>query len=186
MKLQLAASFDMKDLGELHYFLGIEVIRTPEGIFISQRHYVPSMLFKFGMAYCKPVSTPLDRTVKLRPDFGKVGDPTRFRQIVGSLIYLTITRPDLSYPVKVISQFMARPTEEHLQCVQRILRYVSGTKDRGLLYRAATAARLVGYTDADWDHRSTSGYAFSLGSAAIAWSSKKQPTVALSSTKAEY
>ena len=114
VKLQLAASFDMKDLGDLHYFLGIEVICTPEGILISQRHYVLSMLFKFGMADCKSVSTHLDRTVKLHPDSGKVCDPMRFRQIVGSLIYLTITRPDLSYPVGVISQFMARPTEEHL------------------------------------------------------------------------
>ena len=114
VKLQLAASFDMKDLGDLHYFLRIEVIRTPEHILISQRHYVLSMLFKFKMTNCNSVSTPLDRTIKLRPDFGKVCDPTRFRQIVRSLIYLTITRPDLSYPVRVISQFMARPTEEHL------------------------------------------------------------------------
>ena len=149
VKLKLAASFDMKDLGDLHYFLGIEVIRTPKGILISQRHYVLSMLFKFGMADCKSVSTPLDRTVKLRPDSGKVCNPTRFRQIVGSLIYLTITRPDLSYPVGVISQFMARPTEEHLQCAQRVLRYVSGTKDRGLVYRTGTATQLVGYTDVD-------------------------------------
>ena len=82
----------MKDLGDLHYFLGIEVIHTPEGILISQRHYVLSMLdFKFGMVDCKSISTPLDRTVKLRPDTGKVCDPRRFRQIVGSLIYLTIT-----------------------------------------------------------------------------------------------
>ena len=141
------------------------------------------------MADCKSISTPLDRTVKLRPDSGKVCDPTRFRQIVGSLIYLTITRPDLNYPVGVISQFMARPTEEHLQCAQRVLRYVSGTIDRGLLYRAGTTAELVGYNDADWagnaaDRRSMSGYVFSLGSAAVAWSSKKQPTVALSSTEA--
>ena len=126
--------------------------------------------------------------MKLCLDSGKVCDPTRFRQIVGSLIYLTITRPDLSYPVEVISQFMARPTKEHLQCAQRVLRYVSGTKDRGLLYQAGTVAQLVSYTDADWagnaaDRRSTSGYAFSLGSATIAWSSKKQPTVALSSTE---
>ena len=99
VKLQLAASFDMKDLGNLHYSLGIDVIRTPEGILISQRHYVLSMLFNFGMADCKSVSTPLDRTVKLRPDSGRVCDPTRFCQIVGSLIYLTITRPNLSYPV---------------------------------------------------------------------------------------
>ena len=138
VKLQLAASFDMKDLGDLHYFLEIEVIRTPEGILISQRHYVLSMLFKFKMADCKSVSSPLDKTVKLRPDSGKVCDQIRFRQI-GSLIYLTITRPDLSYPIGVISQFMARPTEEHLQCVQCVLRYVNGTNDWGLLYRTGTA-----------------------------------------------
>ena len=86
---------------------------------------------------------------------------------------------------------MAQPTEEHLKCAQRVLRYVSATKDQGLLYKTGTAAQLVGYTDANWagnaaDRRSTSGYAFSLGSAAIAWSSKKQPTIALSSTEAEY
>ena len=86
---------------------------------------------------------------------------------------------------------MTRPTEDHLQCAQRVLQYVSGTKDRGLLYRTGTAAQLIGYTDVDWvgnaaDRRFTSGYAFSLGSAAIAWSSKKQPTIALSSTEAEY
>jgi hypothetical protein len=107
VKRELAASFDMKDLGDLHYFLGIEVISTPEGILISQRHYALDMLFKFGMADCKPISTPLDRIVKHRLDSGRVCDPTRFRKIVGNLIYLIITRPDLSYPVGVISQYMA-------------------------------------------------------------------------------
>ena len=126
---------------------------------------------------CKFVSTPRDRTIKLRPDSGQVCDPMSFRQIVGSLICFTIGRPNLSYPVGVISQCMARPTEEHLQCAQRVLRCVSGTKDRGLLYRTGTTTQLVGYTDVDWanndvDYRSTSGYAFSLGSAAIAWNSK--------------
>jgi hypothetical protein len=181
----------MNDLGDLHYFLRIEVIRTPEGILMSQRHYALSMLFKFRMAECKSISTPLDRTVKLCPDSGRVCDPIRFRQIVGSLIYFTITRPDLSYPVGVISQYMARPSEEHLQSALRILQYISDTKDRGLLYRAGTTVQLAGYTDADWagnaaDRRSTSGYAFSVGSAAIPWSSKKQSTVALLSTEAEY
>ena len=127
MKLQLATSFDMKDLGDLRYFLGIEVIRSPEGILISQRHYVLSMLFKFGMADCKSISTPLDRIVKLRHDSGKVCDPTRLRQIVGSLIYLTITRPDLSYPVGVISQFMARPTVEHVTKALRLFCVRSGS-----------------------------------------------------------
>ena len=114
IKSHLAASFDMKDLGDLHYFLGIEVIHTPEGILISQRHYALSMLFKFGMADCKPISTPLDRNVKLRQNLGKACDATQFWQIVGSLIYLMITRSDLSYPVSLISQFMSQPTSKHL------------------------------------------------------------------------
>jgi hypothetical protein len=91
VRRELGASFDMKDLGDLHYFLGIEVIRTPDGILISQRHYALGMLFNFGMANCKLISMPPDRTVKHRPDSGRVCDPTRFRRIVGSLIYLTIT-----------------------------------------------------------------------------------------------
>jgi hypothetical protein len=103
VKHELAASLDMKDLGDLHYFLGIEVIRSLEGILISQQHYPLDMLFKFGMADCKPISTPLDKTIKHRPDSRRVCDPTRFQRIVVSLIYLTITRPELSYPVGVIS-----------------------------------------------------------------------------------
>ena len=96
----------MKDLGDLHYFLGIKVSRTPEGILISERHYVLSMLFKFGMADYKSISTPLERNLKLCRDSRKVCDLTRFRQIVGSLIYLTIAQPDVNYPIGLISQFM--------------------------------------------------------------------------------
>ena len=81
----------MKDLGDLHYFLGIEVIRTPDGILLSQRHYVLNMLYKFGMMECRPVSTPLDQNQKIRPNSGPACDEKRFQQIVGSLIYLTIT-----------------------------------------------------------------------------------------------
>ena len=106
VKSQLATSIEMKDLGDLHYFLGIEVIRTPEGILISQRHNALSMLFQFGMANCKPISTPLGRNMKLRQGLGNACDATRFRQFVGNLIYLTITWPDLSYPVGLISQFI--------------------------------------------------------------------------------
>ena len=111
--------------------------------------------------------------MKLHPDLGKPCNPTRFRQIVRSLIYLTMTRLDLRYPVGLIRKFMSQPKAEHLQCAQRILRYVSGTKDRLLLYRTGIAKQLVGYTDADWagntgDRMSTSGFEFSLGSTAIA------------------
>jgi hypothetical protein len=191
MKAQLSNTFEMKDLGKLHYFLGIEVIHTPLGILLTQHHYALNMLFKFGMIACKPVSTSLDRNHKLWHATSLACDAIRFRKIIGSLIYLTITRPDLSYPVGLLSQFMEKPTIEHMDCAHRIIRYISSTLDRGLLYHKDIPIQLQGYTDADWagsstDRRSTSGFMFTLGSAAISWSSKKQPIVALSSTEAEY
>ena len=111
--------------------------------------------------------------------------------MVESLIGLEITRPDLSYPIRMISQFMQSPTVEHLYRTHRILRYVSGKKDRGLLYRHGIPEHLVGYTDVDWagdalDFQSTSGFMFSLRSPDVAWSSKKLSTMALSSMEAEY
>ena len=118
-------------------------------------------------------------------------ESSSFWQIIGGLIYLRITRPDLSYPVGLLSQFMQKRTAMHMDCPRRILRYVSGTLDCGLLYKKGGVFQLQGYTDADWagdaiDRRSTSGFMFHLGSATISWSSKNQPTVSLSSTEAEY
>ena len=111
VKTLLSDKFEMTDMKELHYFLGIEVIRTPAGIMVSQRHYILNLLYKFGMAECKSVPTQLDRNLQLDANSGtKACEPTQYRQLIVSLIYLTITRPDLSYPVGVISQFMARPT----------------------------------------------------------------------------
>ncbi|MCO5592576.1 hypothetical protein L7F22_046579 [Adiantum nelumboides] len=133
-----------------------------------------------------------DQNVKLRADEGQVlEDVTMYRQIVGSLIYLTISRPDLSYSVGLDSQFMQLPRKPHLDVVRCTLRYVSATLDYALFYDVSTKLQLSGFTHADWagsvcDRRSTNGFMFSLGSAAITWSSKKQPTIALSSTEAEY
>ena len=144
------------------------------------------------MVDCKPISMPLDHNLKLRADEGQVlDDVTMYRKIVGSLIDLTISRPDLSYTVGLESQFMQLPRKPHLDAVRRTLRYVSATLDYALFYEANTEVQLYGYTDADWagsasDRRSTSGFMFSLGSATVTWSSKKQPTVALSTTEAEY
>ena len=107
IKSQFTASFEIKDLGNLHYFW------TPESILISQRHYVLNMLFKFGMKNCKSISTPLERNVKLHHESGTVCDMTRFREVVGSL-YLSITWPDLSYPVDLIGKFMSKPMSDHL------------------------------------------------------------------------
>ena len=192
VKSLLKQKFDMKDLGDLRYFLGIEVIRTDEGIWLSQRQYALDMLSKYGMADCKPISVPLDPNGKMSMDAGfALEDPTMYRKIVGSLIYITITRPDLSYSVGLESQFMQVPRKPHLDGVRRTLRYLRATVDYALFYEAGVPVDVYGYTDADWagsisDRRSTSGFMFSFGCATVTWSSKKQPTVPLSSTEAEY
>jgi hypothetical protein len=175
--------FDMKDLGELKFFLGIEVIRTPKGIWLSQQQYALDMLSKYGMGGCKPISVPLNQNGKLSADAGEVlEDATMYRKIVGNLIYMTITKPDLNYTVGLESQFMQVLRKPHLDGVRHTLRYVSATADYGLFYEASTELQVHEYVDVDWvssisNRRSTSGFMFSFGSAAVTWSSKKQPTV---------
>ena len=192
VKNLLKAEFDIKDLGQLMYFLRIEFICTDDGIWLMQRKYVLDMLKKFGMTGCKPIATPIEQNAKLRADSGEpLENPTLYRQIVGSLIYATLTRPDMSHDVGVLSQFMQVPRKPHLDAARRVLCYAKGTLNYGLFYPYGANVEVCGYTDADWagssyDKRSTSGYVFSLGSAAVSWSSKKQTTVALSSTEAEY
>jgi hypothetical protein len=130
--------------------------------------------------------------VKLSVDEGDLmEDTTMYIRMVGSLIYMTITRPDLNYAVGVVSRFMQTPQKPHLDAVRRILRYIKHTLQCGIFYEAKSQLQVHGYTDVDWadnvsDKRSTSGFMFSFGSGAISWSSKKQPTIALSSTEAEY
>ena len=114
-----------------------------------------------------------------------------YRQLVGSLIYLTLTRPDISYPVRMVSRYMSNPKKPHLDAVKRILRYVKGTINFGILYKKTKDCQVMGYCDADYagdcgTQRSTIRYFFSLGSGPISWCSKRQPTMALSSTEAEY
>ncbi len=192
VKSLLKQKFDMKDLGELKFFLGIEVIRMPKGIWLLQQQYALDMLSKYGMVGYKPISVPLDQNGKLSANASEVlEDATMYRKIVGSLIYMTITRPDLNYTIGLESQFIQVPRKPHLDGVRHTLHYVSATADYGLFYEASTELQVHGYTDADWagsisDKRSTSGFMFSFGSAAVTWSSKKQPTVALSSTEAKY
>ena len=108
--------FEMMDMKELHYFLGIEEIRTPFDIMISQRHSILNFLYKFGMTECKFVATPLNRNLKLAANITEECKPTQYRQLIESLIYLTIVRPDLSYPVGLLSQFMQKPRDIHFDC----------------------------------------------------------------------
>jgi len=192
LKGLLSSTFEMKDLKELHYCLGLEVLRTSNYTFLLQHKYMEGILRKFSMEDCKPVSTPLEQNFRF-PDESSDSevDANRYRQLVGSLIYLTITRPDISFAVNVVSQFMQKPRESHLRTARRILRYIKGTLNFGIRYDGNNDLHLYGYTDVDWagnqlDRRSTSGYAFYIGSGAVSFSCKKQPTVALSSTEAEY
>jgi hypothetical protein len=189
---QLLAEFSMKDLGPLHYFLGIRVVRNSSGFFLSQHTYAEDLLDRANMLDCRPVSTPVDTRAKLSADAGDpVADASEYRSIVGGLQYLTMTRPDLSYAVQQACLHMHAPRAHHLAMVKRILRYISGTADHGLHVHRSTTLDLVGYSDADWagcpdTRRSTSGYAVFLGDSLVSWSSKRQPTVSRSSAEAEY
>ncbi|KAE8660144.1 hypothetical protein F3Y22_tig00116958pilonHSYRG00159 [Hibiscus syriacus] len=192
MKENLSVRFQMKEFGQLKHFLGLEVDRTHEGIFLCQQKYAKDLLKRFVMLECKSTSTPMEPNIKMCAHEGKdLEDATMYRQLVGSLIYLTLTRPDISYAVGVMSWYMQNPKKPHLEAVRRILRYVKNTIDYGLLYKKGEDCKLVGYCDADYagDHdtrRSTTGYVFKLGSGTISWCSKRQSTISLSTTEAEY
>eukprot|EP00253_Pinus_taeda_P034807 PITA_34807 len=173
-------------------FTGIEVDQNENGIFISQAKYVNEVLGRFNMQECKAAITPTVMGLKLsKEDSSKDFDPSLYKSIVGSLMYLTATRTDIMFAVSLISRFMESPKEAQRQATKRILRYVKGTKRFGILYTSSESSDLIGYIDSDWvgsvdDRKRTSGYLFHMGSRAISWASKKQPIVALSTIEAEY
>eukprot|EP00253_Pinus_taeda_P031816 PITA_31816 len=181
----MKSEFEMTDLGFLRYFLGIEVDQSENGVFISQVKYVEAVLKRFNMQDSKAAMTPTVMGLKLtKEDNSKDFDPSLYKSIVGSLMYLTATRLDIMFVVSLISKFMERPKEAHWQAVKRIPRYVKGTKMFGILYTFLESSDLVGYTDSDWagsvdDQKSTSGYLLHMGVGAISWASKKQPIVVL-------
>ena len=159
---------------------------------MSQKKYASDLLGKLGMHDCNPMKTPMNTNQKFNLNDGEekvdVGD---YRSLVGSLLYLTNSRPDIMYATSLLSRFMQSPSKLHYGAAKRVLRYVKGTCSYGLLYTNANNLKLCGFSDSDWagsldDRRSTTGYVFNLGSGAIAWSSKKQPSTALSSSEAEY
>lgn len=191
-KKSMQREFDMTDLGKMRYFLGIEVLQTSHGIHISQAKYALEVLKRFGMDKCNAVCNPMVPGSKIdMDDGGERVDETFYKQIIGSLMYITTTRPDLQFAVSLLSRFMSKPTQLHLMAAKRVLRYLSGTMDFGIWYKRGGTGEVLVYTDSDFagdvdSRKSTSGYVFLMDEAAVAWSSKKQPIVTLSTTEAEY
>jgi Reverse transcriptase (RNA-dependent DNA polymerase)/gag-polypeptide of LTR copia-type/Integrase core domain/GAG-pre-integrase domain len=191
-KKDMMETYEMSDLGLLHYFLGIGVCQADTSIFINQKKYAENILIKFKMQDSKPVATPLMSNERLKSEDGaKKADSTLYRSLVGSLLYLSATRPDIMFTASLLSRYMNSPSQINLAAAMRVLRYIKGTKEYGLWYKPVKDSNLIGYTDSDWagcldDMKSTSGYAFSLGSGICTWSTKKQTIVALSSAEAEY
>ena len=181
----------MKELGQLKHFLGFNIYWTQEGTFLHQEKYSKDLMKKFRMLNCKPISTPMEVYTKLCAHEGKdLQDATMYQTLMGSLIYLTLTRPDISYAVDVMSRYMQNPKKPHLEAVPRILRYVKSTLGYGL-YKKGRDCKLACFCDADYagnhdTRRSTTGYVFMLRSLEISWCSKRQPTMSLSTTEAEY
>jgi hypothetical protein len=163
----------------MHYYLGLEVWQKRGEVFLGQGKYAIKILQKFGMMDCKSMDAPMNadiRKVKV-PDFDTV-DPSLYRQLIGSLMYLVNTRPDICFVVNTLSQFQVEPRQEHWIVAKHVLRYIHGTINYGLRYTTSSDIQLHGFTDSDWarsaeDRKSTSGMCFILGSAMISWGSRK-------------
>ncbi|GJT67899.1 neutral alpha-glucosidase [Tanacetum coccineum] len=205
---QLGSAFVLKDLGPLNYFLGIEIVPHVSDILLSQKKYILELLQSAGLSNCNPVSSPMVTSSSLSLDDSTAfSNPVKYRQVVGSLQYVPLSRPAIAFAVNKVCQYMHAPTENHWSAVKRILRYLHGTVEHGMLIRRSSGSTLQAFTDvlwkgnpdtsleafsdADWagdsdDRRSTGGFAIYLGSNLISWTARKQRTVLRSSTEAEY
>ena len=188
----MTREFERIDIGFLSFYLGIEVKQGKKYIFLFQTTYAQKVLQHAKLGECNVVATPLEARVKFTNEGGSRVNSAEYRSLIGSLRYLTHTRPDLLFSVGILSRYMENPSQEHYNGVKRVLRYVKGTEDYGLLYKQGESnAELVGYSDSDFggdynDQKSTSGHIFFFGGKAVSWSSQKQSIVALSSCEAEY
>ena len=192
----MAKCFKVKDIGELHYFLGIAIIQDYKNgkTWIGQSNYTTNVFTKFGMENSKQISTPVDVNDKLlaASEDSELVDQQLYQSAVGSLLYLSCwTRPDITFAVSNAARLCSKPTKQHWTAGKHIMRYLRGTKNYGLLYTRDGKNDVEGYSDADWagdvnDRKSTSGYLFTIGGGVVSWRSKKQTSVALSTAEAEY
>ncbi|KAI3813246.1 hypothetical protein L1987_17965 [Smallanthus sonchifolius] len=191
-EILMHSKFEMSSMGELNFFLGLQVKQVPNRIFISQSKYVKSILERFKMPDCSAARTPIQVHHQLTPDKdGQDTDQHQYREMIGSLMYLTASRPDIMFAVCLCARFQAAPKISHLQAVKRIFRYLKGAPRHGLWYSKNDKFNLYAYTDSDYggcilDKKSTSGGCQFLGGRLISWECKKQTCVSTSTAEAEY
>ncbi|XP_019096462.1 PREDICTED: uncharacterized protein LOC109130848 [Camelina sativa] len=191
-KTSLGECFRKKDLGKLKYFLSIEIARNEEGFMLTQRKYALDIVSETGLLGSRPEVTPMEQNHHLASDTSYfLQEPATYRRLVGCLIYLANTRPDLSYSVHILSQFMQMPRERHLEAVLRVVKYLKGKAGQGILLSSRIDLELSVYCDADWgtcplSHRSLTAYVALFGGSPISWKTKKQKVVSQSSCEAEY
>ena len=188
----MKGEFEMSMMGEFSFFLGLQVKQTKDGIFLCQSKYCKEILKKFEMESCKGASTPMPSSCYMDVDAPEKGvDQTKYRGLIGSLLYLTASRPDIMFAVCLCGRYQANPKESHFKAAKRILKYLKGISIVGLWYPSHSPIHLIGYSNSDFagcklDRKSTSGTCHLLGSSLISWHSKKQACVALSTAEAEY
>ncbi|XP_070047032.1 uncharacterized mitochondrial protein AtMg00810-like [Nicotiana tomentosiformis] len=193
--------FKLKDLGELRYFLGIEVLRSKAGVILNQRKYVLELIFDMGLSGAKPAITPIETNLKLTTvEYDKAAgiigdmmlqDTTLYQILIGKLMYVTIIRPDISYVIQTLSQSMQQPKRSHWKAVLRVVRYLKNAPGQGVWLKTGVVTKLSCWCDSDWascpnTRRSVIGYVIKFGYSLISWISKKQYIVSRSSAEAEY
>ncbi|WVZ94146.1 LOW QUALITY PROTEIN: hypothetical protein U9M48_040077 [Paspalum notatum var. saurae] len=189
---RMSRKFEMSLMGELQFFLGLQIKQGPEGTFVHQAKYTRDILKRFEMGDSKPMTTPMSTNTALDADEdGEAVDQKEFRGMIGSLLYLTATKPDIQFAVCLCAHYQASPRISHRQAVKRIFRYLKFTPELGLWYSSGSSLFLRGFSDADHagcriDRKSTSGTCQLLGTSLVSWSSRKQASVSLSTTEAEY
>ena len=187
----LASQFDMKDMGEAKVILGVKIIRMDDSIMLSQEHYIEKILKRFGHFDAKPVSTPYDANTHLMKNRGDPMGQAEYAQIIGSLMHLmNFSRPDIVYAVCRLSRYTHNPNNDHWSALARLMKYLRGTMNYGILYSGFPAV-LEGCSDANWifdsdEIKSMSGYVFTLGGGVVAWKSSKQTLIASSTMESEF